>query len=137
MADLEALVDEFSAKFELSNEDEQRLLSNVSTPSTIQAASPSTQSFVGVTPVSTFVAEKSFHNFAVPHFATHWGVVCDFQDDIRMLFHLLYNPSTRKMTFESSDWNEDWSKHSITSVGKTPYGFTKVNRIGCFALRDP
>jgi hypothetical protein len=130
MSDIEALVDQFNAKFEVSREDEEKLILS-STPSPAsQTASPPITSVVGVSPVSTFVAEKSFHNFAVPHFGTHWGVVCDFEDEVRMLFYLLYNPSTRKMSLDPGRWKPEWSKHTVTHVGTTPYSFTKVINIG-------
>ena len=131
MTNIEALVDGLSSKFELSNQNEDKLLSTVRSHSAIQPESHSTQSAVGLSPVSTFVAEKSFSNFAVPHFATHWGVVCDFPNNTRTLFHLLYDPSTRKMSFRFTSWIDEWSKHSVTFVGTTPYEFTKVNWIGC------
>lgn len=130
MTNIETLVDQFSAKFELSSQTEERLLSQLRSHSVIQIESHATHSAVALSPVSTFVAEKSFHNFAVPRFATHWGVVCDFPYGTRTLFHLLYNPSTRKMTFEYSSWKEEWSKHDIKAVGTTPYQFPQVNRIG-------
>jgi len=128
---VEALVDGLSSKFELSKQNQDKLRSTLHSDPVHQPESNGTQSAVGLSPVSTFVAEKSFSNFAVPHFATHWGVVCDFPDDSRMLFHLLYNPSNHKMVFQSVTWMEEWSKHSVTRVGTTPYGFTKVNWIGC------
>jgi len=130
MVDIEALVDGLSSKFELSNQNEDKLVSSVCSKSVTQPKGRLTQSAVGLSPVSTFVAEKSFSNFAVPHFATHWGVVIDFSNNTRTLFHLVYDPSTRKMSFDYTPWKEDWSKHSVTPVGTTPYEFIQVNSIG-------
>jgi len=133
MTDIGALVEGLSSKFELSNQSQDKLVSSLRSRSArvVQPESRSTQSTIGLSPVSTFVAEKSFSNFAVPHFATHWGVVCDFPNNSRTLFHLLYDPSARKMLFDFGPWREEWSKHSVTPVGTTPYEFTQVNWIGC------
>ena len=130
MTDIEALVDGLSSRFEFSTEAEDRFVSRVRSHSVVQPESRVRQSAVRLSPVSTFVAEKSFSNFAAPHFATHWGVVIDFSDNTRTLFHLVYDPSTRKMSFDYTPWKEDWSKHSVTTVGTTPYEFTQVNWIG-------
>ena len=131
MTDIEALVDGLSSKFEFSNQNEDKLVSSVCSSSVTRPQSPVAQSAVGLSPVSTFVAQKSFSNFAVPHFATHWGVVCDFPHNVRMLFHLVYDPSTRKMSFDSTSWKEAWSKNSVTPVGTTSYECTQVIWIGC------
>jgi len=130
MTDIEALVDGLSARFEFSEETRDKFVSRVLSHSVVHRESHVTQSAVGFSPVSTFVAEKSFSNFVVPHFATHWGVVCDFPNKTRMLFHLVYDPSSRKMSFDSMSWKEAWSKHSVTPVGTTTFEFTQVNWIG-------
>ena len=134
MTDIEALVDGLSSRFEFSNQNEDKLVSSVHSSSVTRPKSPVTQSAVGLSPVSTFVAQKSFSNFAVPHFATHWGVVIDFSNTTRTLFHLVYDPSTHKMSFPYAPWIEEWSKHSITPVGTTLYEFTQVNDIGCSTI---
>ena len=130
MTDIEPLVDGLSSKFEFSDHTEDKLVSRIRSHSVAQPVAHVTQSAVGLSPVSTFVAEKSFSNFAVPHFATHWGVVIDFSKTTRTLFHLVYDPSTRKMSFPYAPWIEEWSKHSVTPIGTTPYGFIQANDIG-------
>lgn len=126
MTNLKALIDEFSAKIEVSIE------KGVSTADILSPESPSTRRAVGVVPVPTFVVQKNLDNYVVPAFATHWGVICtsNLYPDVQMLFHLLYNPSTRSMSFSASSWKETDSKHSITSVGTTPYDYDEVVRIG-------
>ena len=60
-----------------------------------------------------FVAEERCSNFALPHFVTDWGVVIDFSKTTRTLFHLVHDPSTRKMSFPYAPWIEEWSKNSV------------------------
>jgi len=88
---------------------------------------------VGVTnAVSTFVAQKSFSNFTVPHFACHWGVVCDFEDiKERVLFHLLYDTKKHKVIFDRVFWRNDWNDtHEIKHVGTTTYKLHHIKEIG-------
>jgi hypothetical protein len=136
MIDPQELVDRLSERFELSTETQEKLLSRASLPTTKSEnqtlqTNPAPIGFT--TTVSTFIAQKNFHNFAVPRFASHWGVVCNFQEeglDVKYLFHLLFNPETRKVTLDSTMWKEEWSRHHITYVGSTPYRIAKVSNIG-------
>ena len=133
MSDTNEIINQLSDKFEVSKQTEDVLFTHAALPadsSTTQ--SPQSQgSVVGVTTsVSTFVAQKNFQNFAVPHFASHWGVVCDFGRDSKVLFHLLFNPNTRKVIFDGTTWKDEWSRHSITYIGRSCYDFPRVNGIG-------
>src|SRR5215471_5897606 len=105
MIEPQELVERLSERFELSTETQERLLLRASLPTTkSEGQTPQTNPApIGfTTTVSTFIAQKNFHNFAVPRFASHWGVVCNFQEeeglDVKFLFHLLFNPETRKIT---------------------------------------
>ena len=129
MMDFDSLVDEFSSKFVLSEETEERLVLNAQPDLALQTGPRSPHAAVGVCQVSTFVAEKSFHNFAVPHFATHWGVVCD-SPNARTLYHLTYNPSARSMRFSAMAWEPELDRHSIFPIGTTHYTYDEVMGIG-------
>ena len=86
---------------------------------------------VGISTVSTFIAKKNFQNFAVPSFATHWGVVIDFNDPPeRILYHILFEPECREVVFSQTSWMSKWSKHNVIPVGTTLYGMAEVYRIG-------
>jgi len=85
---------------------------------------------VGISAVSTFVAKKSFNNFVVSPFASHWGVVIDFNEQTRFLYHLLFDVEDRKVTFEVDAWKPQWSKHQVKHVGNTLYGAAEVYQIG-------
>ena len=80
--------------------------------------------------VSTFIARKSFNNFVVSPFGSHWGVVCDFERGVRYLFHLLFDPIKREVTFEPALWKLEWSQHRVTRVGTTKYGQVDVTATG-------
>ena len=146
MSETSLLIDRLSDKFEVSERQEEVLVSTASLPSKSShhesgaAGLPSNQenspSIIGLTTsVSTFVAQKNFHNFAVPQFASHWGVVCDFGPRARTLFHLLFDPVSRKVIFESTSWKQNWSKHRVTEVGKSCYDYPKILEIGIFVLQ--
>ena len=133
MPDTSEVINQLSDKFDVPKQTQGVLFVQASLPVDPPSAHGPQNggSVVGVaTSVSTFVAQKNFHNFAVPQFASHWGVVCDFGPDSRVLFHLLFNPSTHKVIFEGTTWKDEWSRHSITNVGKSSYDFPKVDRIG-------
>jgi hypothetical protein len=130
ISDTNLLVDRLSEKFDLTERQQEALVSEVSSSSETTGL-PNRSSIIGLTTsVSTFVAQKNFHNFAVPQFASHWGVVCDFGPRARTLFHLLFNPVTGKVVYEGTLWKQEWSKHSVTYVGKTSYDYPKVVEIG-------
>jgi hypothetical protein len=130
VSDTNLLIDQLSDKFDLTKQQQKTLISEASLTS--ESIDPqNTKSIIGVTTsVSTFVAQKNFHNFAVPQFASHWGVVCDFGPRARTLFHLLFNPVTRKVIFEGTSWKPDWLGHSVTHVGKSFYDYPKILEIG-------
>ena len=142
MSDANVLLDRLSDNFEVSEQQQDVLVSSASwqaAPDNHQnefANAAETQdirrSVIGLTSVSTFVAQKNFHNFAVPRFASHWGIVCDFGPRARTLFHLLFNVATRKVMFESTLWKPEWSVHRVVEVGKTFYDYPKVVAIGKF-----
>jgi hypothetical protein len=131
MVDTKELVVRMCTRFELSDET-QRKLESKAQPDGIGAASRGSRStsVVGVTAVSTFVAEKSFASFYVPSFASHWGVVCDFTPGGRWLFHLVFDPATHKVMFQGQTWVEKWDVHRIEHVGTSPYGVGEVRDIG-------
>ena len=92
MSDTSELINQLSDKFDVPQQTQGVLFVQASLPVDLPTAQipPNAKSVVGVTTsVSTFVAQKNFHNFAVPQFASHWGVVCDFGLGSRVLFHLL------------------------------------------------
>lgn len=133
MSSTQELVESLSQKFEISDEVQQRLKSQSSEG--IQN-SESTKVGVGFTQiVSTFVARKNFHNFAVPHSASHWGVVCDFTSRDIFLYHLVFNVETREVNFLPTAWQSEWTeKHNVVPVGTTRYDFFTVCEIGnCFS----
>lgn len=80
--------------------------------------------------VSTFVAPKNFSNFAVSPFGVHWGVICDFDREVRYLFHLLFDPISREFRFEPSLWQPQWEHNQVTEVGTTCYGPVDVTATG-------
>lgn len=130
-ADIEALVDGLSSKLELSSQTEDKLIAGVRSHPDIQPTGPRGRQWaVGLSPVSAFVTENIFQHVAVPYFANHWSVVCDFAYESRTLFHLLYNPKTHKMQYQSVGWSEDWDLHSVIPVGTTQYEYSQVDRIG-------
>lgn len=134
MSDTNLLLDRLSTKFEVSEQQQAELVSSALSSSK-PANQSSQRSIIGLTTsVSTFIAQKNFHNFAVPQFASHWGVVCDFGPRARTLFHLLFNPVTRKVIFEGTLWKSDWSKHRVTEVGKSSYDYPTIVEIGIFFL---
>ena len=119
------------ARFELSDET-QRKLESKTRPDDIDASPSGSRptSMVGVTLVSTFVAEKSFASFYVPSFASHWGVVCDFTPGGRWLFHLVFDLAARKVMFQGQTWIDKWDVHRIEHVGTSLYGIGEVRDIG-------
>jgi hypothetical protein len=130
MIDSVKLIEQLSGLYELSEETQDVLLSTSAVPNESQPPE-ATPSAVGLAfSVSTFVAQKNFHNFAVPRFAVHWGVVCDFAPEVRYLFHLLFKADTREVIFEGTTWKTEWSKHYVTPVGITTYDPIKVVQIG-------
>jgi len=129
MTKLEALTSRFYTRFGVSDTDSESLTAHAA--ALFDNLGDETPSIVGVTSaVSTFIAEKSFGNFAIPHFAAHWGVVCDFLPRVRTLFHLQYDPSTKKTSFAYMNWQPQWSKHSMTQVGTTKFSMPQVIAIG-------
>lgn len=135
ISDTNLLIDRLSDKFDLTERQQEALISEISSSS--EPTEPQNRkSIIGLTTsVSTFVAQKNFHNFAVPQFASHWGVVCDFGPRARTLFHLLFNPVTRQVIYEATSWKRDWSKHSVTYVGKTSYDYPKILEIGIMVFQ--
>lgn len=133
--DAHQLVERLSRRFEISDETQQQLKSESSSSSNLSKASQtSTSGVVGVgftSTVSTFISQKNFSSFAVPQFASHWGVVCDFTPRDRYLFHLMFNIETRKMVFEPVAWKQEWTdKHVVIPVGKTVYDIHTVSEVG-------
>jgi len=146
MSSTNVLIDRLSDKFEVSERQEEVLKSTASLPyesshheSGGAGLPPNDQispSVIGLTTsVSTFVAQKNFHNFAVPQFASHWGVVCDFGPRARTLFHLLFDPVSRKVIFESTSWKQNWSRHRVAEVGKSSYDYPKILEIGKYGFQ--
>lgn len=130
MIDSAKLIDQLSDIYEISEETQNVLLTKSTIESDAQAAKIAPSNVGLVYTVSTFVAQKNFHNFVVPPFAAHWGVVCDFAPDVRYLFHLLFNANTREVIFEGITWKTEWSKHQVSSVGTTRYDIIQVSRMG-------
>lgn len=129
MIDPQRLVEQFSEKFELSETIRQQIFASSSVPQP-SPTSTTTKSVVGLATVSTFVAQKSFCNFAVPQFAAHWGVVCEFAPEVKYLYHLQYEPQRQQVLFDATLWKDQWNHHLITHVGETPYDPVKVTLIG-------
>jgi hypothetical protein len=131
MFDTKELVMRMCSKFELSDEIQRKLeLQAHADDIDIASRGGRSTSVVGVTAVSTFVTEKSFASFYVPSFASHWGIVCDFIPGGRWLFHLVFDPATRKVMFQGQTWVEKWDIHRIEHVGTSPYGIGEVRDIG-------
>ena len=126
-----SLLDGLSKRFELTEEQKQHLCKQVSESLETQPQLK-TPSIIGLsTSVSTFVANKSFHNFAVPKFASHWGVVCQFSAKSRILFHLLFDPNKDKVSFDIMGWKDEWTdKHAVTQIGKSSYDYPTIDEIG-------
>jgi len=126
------LIAQLSAKFEIPDETQQKLKSQCFHSSKMSQTTESTAVEVGFTKtVSTFIAEKNYSNFAVPHFASHWGVVCDFTSKDRYFYHLVFNIETRQVKFVPSAWEPEWSnKHNVVPVGTTLYDIHTVSEIG-------
>jgi hypothetical protein len=123
------LIEQLSGLWELPQDAQNALFTKSTVRSSAQAAL--TPSAVGLTfSVSTFVAQKSFSNFAIPPFASHWGIVYDSAPRLRVLFHLLYNAERREVKFEGRTWQTEWSNHQVMPVGKTRYGFGEIWQIG-------
>jgi hypothetical protein len=130
MTDSTKLIKRLSGLYELSEETQNALLRKSAVENEPQA-SQNASSVIGLAySVSTFIVQKNFHNFVVPKFAVHWGVVCDFAPDVRWLFHLLFRADKREVIFEGTTWKKEWSKHQITPIGTTSYDPIKVCQIG-------
>ena len=134
MIDSVRLVEQLSERYELSEATQHALLSKSAVQNDPQPTEVAPSAVGLAFSVSTFVAQKNFHNFVVPRFAAHWGVVCDFAPDVRYLFHLLFKADTRDVIFEATSWKPEWSKHFVTPVGTTSYDPIKVSRIGTASL---
>jgi hypothetical protein len=131
MAGLNELVDKMCEQYTVLPEDEGTLRSQASIKVPIAHAESLQTVAVGLTnSVSTFVAEKSFSNFAIPPFACHWGVVCDFTTGLRVLFHLMYDSKARKVTCDSAFWKSEWDVYNVKRVGTTKYALEQVKEIG-------
>ena len=131
MLELNDLVDKICEQYTVSSENETSLLSQASIPCPIKTHESPQPVAVGLTnSVSTFIAEKSFSNFAIPPFACHWGLVCDFTTGLRVLFHLIYDLRARKVTCDPSFWKSEWDVHNIKRVGTTKYDLEQVKEIG-------
>jgi len=95
-----------------------------------EAAVQSTPSSVSLATVSTFITKKSTGNFVVPAFAVHWGVICQYNDDIMWLIHLLFDVTRQTVKHEVKAWNPELvSDHQITQVGTTKYTIDQIVRI--------
>jgi len=130
------LIDELSKAWEISEETQNRLLTNTAQQSS-EVQTPLQQgpslATVSISTVSTYIARKSLHNFVVPPFASHWGVVIDFASapqTSRTLYHLTFDPETREVGLQVENWKSRWSKHQVVQVGTTLYGYPEVNAIG-------
>ena len=130
MIDSTELIKQFSAAWDLSEDTQNTLLlTNPATQPTPQT--PESAATVGISTVSTFIAKKNFQNFAVPSFATHWGVVVDFRNPPKkVLYHILFEPECREIIFSQTSWMSKWSTHNIIPVGTTLYGMAEINGIG-------
>lgn len=131
MSGLNELVDKMCEQYTVSPEDEGTLRSQASIKVPNAHAESLQTVAVGLTnSVSTFVADKSFSNFAIPPFACHWGVVCDFTTGLRVLFHLMYDSKARKVTCDPAFWKSEWDVHNVKRVGTTKYALEQVKEIG-------
>jgi hypothetical protein len=135
MPDVVKLVDKISCNWRVSDDKQNALLQRVKEDSPNKLSGTESAS-IGVTfAVKTFVARKNLDNFVMPSFAAHWGVVCDFRPDVDVrLFHLLYSPESREISFRDSEWRPSWDIHEVKHVGRTAYSFGEVSKIG---KRDP
>ena len=126
--DPQNLIQQLSEKFEVSEETSEHLF----TSSTISIDTPSisAKSVIGLASVSTFVAQKNFCNFVVPQFASHWGIICEYDPEVKYLYHLLFDPRKKAVTFGAMIWNDEWNKHFVTHVGTTSYDHVKIIKIG-------
>lgn len=139
MSNSQRLIAQLSAKFEIPDETQQELKSQCFQSSKASQTTESSAVEVGFTKtVSTFIAQKSYGNFAVPHFASHWGVVCDFTSRDRYLYHLVFNIETRTVEFQPFAWRSEWTdKHNVVPVGTTLYDIHTVSEIGdCIYLYE-
>ena len=125
--DPQSLIQQLSEKFEVSYETSEHLFANSSIPIDTP---PISSAVVGLASVSTFVAQKSFCNFVVPQFASHWGIICEYDPEVKYLYHLLFDPRKKQVTFGAMIWNDDWDKHCVIHVGQTSYDHIKVAKIG-------
>jgi len=132
MSTSQKTIERLSAKFEISKETQEELRSQCFQSPQPSQSIKSTAVEVGFTKtVSTFIAQKRINNFAVPHFASHWGVTCDFTSEDRYLYHLIFNIETRAVEFESLSWRTEWTdKHIVTPIGTTLYDIHTVSKIG-------
>jgi len=128
--DTTKLVQKISGDWDISEDIQNVMFTRLAGQRPVPQESAGKTSTVGISTVSTFVARKSFHNFAVPPFAAHWGVVVDFNEQTRFLYHLLFTVETRELTFKAASWESVWSNHNVMQVGTTPYGIGEVYQIG-------
>ena len=124
------LIEHFSGAWRISEETQHSIFTESATHRPIPRESAGRSSTVGISTVSTFIARKSFLNFAVPPFAAHWGVTIEFNPRSTILYHLLFDVDTRKVRLALTAWDPNLSKHNITQVGTTVYGAAEAHLIG-------
>jgi hypothetical protein len=128
------LIDGFSSAWNISDEEQELLLTNTTGQRESLEPAPrqkGTSSYpVGIATVSTFIAQKNMNNFVVPSFATHWGVVCDFTTRSRTLYHLTFNSDTQVVRFKGETWTPEWNHHQVKQVGTSLYGYPEIHETG-------
>jgi hypothetical protein len=127
------LIEHLSKAWEISEESQNALLTETANqrtsafPSIPQGSLPIA---LGISKVSTFIAKKSLLNFVVPALASHWGVVCDFSPISRVLYHLTFDPGSRKVHFNYLKWDTAWEKYQVVQIGTTLYGHPEIDATG-------
>ena len=131
--DSKKLIEELSTAWDISEDQQNVLLSNTTgqrASETPPTRGETSRYAVGIATVSTFVARKNLSNFVVPSFAAHWGIVCDFERQSRMLYHLSFNPETRVIRFKAESWEPEWNKHQVKQIGTSLYGHPEIHATG-------
>ena len=124
------LIEKISKEWEISDDTQSTIFSNLSSPRPPPREAAGRTSPVAISAVSTFVARKSFLNFAVPPFAAHWGVVIEFNELSKILFHLLFDVDASEVKLALTAWDSKLSKHDVKRVGTTLYGASEIHKIG-------
>lgn len=124
------LIERISKDWEIPEATQGAIFTKSSSQRPLPREAAGRSSAVAISPVSTFVARKSFLNFAVPPFAVHWGVVIEFNELSKILFHLLFDLDDHEVKLALTAWDNKLSKHDVKRVGTTLYGAAEVHKIG-------